>query len=81
MHLKIESEEDLIKEFKELMHISVNMRYWQKQWKEHYGAHNRVAKEKWEERYDNLLEKLNATYQKPSSNGAAQLVKIEFINP
>jgi len=80
MHLKIDSEEELINVFKDLMHVGVNMRYWQKQWKEHYGATNRKAKEKWEERYDKLLEKINATYQNPSSNGAAKLVKIEFKN-
>lgn len=80
MHLKINSEEELVNVFKELMHLGVNMRYWQKQWKEHYGAENRKAKEKWEERYDNLLEKMNATYQDPSRNGSKTLVKIEFKN-
>jgi len=78
MHLKIESEEELVNIFKELMHLSVNMRHWQKEWKEHYGAANRLAKEKWEERMDKFIEKLNVEYQNPGKLRAKRAVSIEF---
>lgn len=80
MHLKIDSEEELVSAFKELMHISVNMRHWQKEWKEHYGAENRNTKEKWEKRMDEFHEKLDAKYSNPGHHGADWAVRINFKN-
>lgn len=55
MHVKLKNEEELLEFAKELLHISMNMRYWQEQWKKHYGHSLLEQKKKWEKRYDDFV--------------------------
>lgn len=55
MKIKIETEEQLVAAFKKLLHISVNMRHWQKEYGMHYGSGLRVKKVLWEERFDEFI--------------------------
>lgn len=66
MRIKIDSEEKLLEVCRKFIHISVNMRYWQSQWKEHYGCVNRKHKEEWEEKMDKFLKELEVNYSKES---------------
>jgi hypothetical protein len=61
MHIKVNSEEELLQIAKELLHFSYNCRFWQKEWQEHHGGRLLEAKRKWEEKLDELHERLGVT--------------------
>lgn len=58
MKIKIETEEELVAAFKKLLHISVNMRHWQKEYGMHFGSALRVKKNDWEWKFDKMMEEL-----------------------
>jgi hypothetical protein len=64
MRIVIHSEEELIELARKLLHISVNMRHWQKEWHQHHGAVLLGKKKDWEGRMDALLEELKAERSK-----------------
>jgi hypothetical protein len=58
IQVKINSEEELVRITTELLFISVNLRKATKDWGEHFGAYYLGQKKRWENRMDNLIEKL-----------------------
>lgn len=56
--IKITSEDQHRELTAELVHIMINLRFWQKYWKENYGFSARREKEKWEVKADELLTRL-----------------------
>lgn len=76
MNIKINSEEELVELFRELLHISVNMRHWQVEWHEKYGVELGRIRKHWEKRMDIYLEQLGARYGTSSNES----IKFEMLN-
>lgn len=68
MRIKIHTEEELVAAFKKLLHISVNMRHWQKEYGMHFGSSLRLKKNEWEERFDDFIEKSGGQYEQHNIN-------------
>lgn len=62
MNVKIVSEEDLIKRFREAIHIMNNMRNIQKLWDENYGVELKVKKKGWEKQADEFLKEIGNSH-------------------
>lgn len=60
MRIRIESEEELLQLAKKLLHCSVNLRFWQKEWNEKHGGNLLEKKKFWEKKMDDLLADLGA---------------------
>lgn len=43
-------------ELEDLLHISHNLRFWQKYWKENYGSHSRDRMNYWQQKMDEKLD-------------------------
>ncbi len=52
---------DLAKINARFIHISINMRYWQNYWQQHYGNRALKQKQRWEKHMDDLLTELGIT--------------------
>lgn len=63
MKVRIESEEELVHEFREALHILVNMRKFQKLWEDNLGVELKNRKKYWEGKADEFLLKLGETLQ------------------
>jgi hypothetical protein len=63
MIVRIESEEELAHKFREVLHILVNMRKFQKLWEEGYGVVLKERKKYWEKEADEFLLKLGTDPQ------------------
>lgn len=61
MQVKLKDEQELFEFAKELLHISVNMRYWQDQWHKNHGSVLLKQKNKWEKRFDDFIVELKTT--------------------
>lgn len=73
MVIKIKSEDELLALCTELLHVTSNMRKFQKLWEHNYGVELRQRKKYYEELADALLEKLNVTEHRE-----AKQIKIEI---
>lgn len=56
--IKIQSKEDLEKEFIELAHEVNRMRVWQRYWHEHFGGAAKARRVEWEKKVDDRLRRL-----------------------
>lgn len=75
MRIIVNSEDDLVTIARNLLHISVNVRYWQKEWNEKHGGVLLERKKFWENKMDEYLKELGAR----KSNLLTE-VKIEINN-
>lgn len=76
VNVNINTEEELIQATKDLLHVLVNLRHKTKIWHDQYGSKNLSEKKKWEQRADDLIEKLQA--QRKHSSGEYHItVKTE----
>jgi hypothetical protein len=53
--IRIRDEKELTTKFSELAHIALNLRFWTRYWKEHYGSDARAKKNLWENKMDSWL--------------------------
>jgi hypothetical protein len=60
MRIVVQSEDELYEISKNLLHISVNLRYWTKEWDKHHGKTLLERKQYWQNRMDEYLEELGA---------------------
>lgn len=80
MNIKINSEEDLVESFRELIRLSVNTRHWQIEWQESYGCELKAAKKRWEERLDKFLSDMGAKYGGAKGNEGKEAINFEIEN-
>lgn len=71
--IKIESEDQHRQLTGELVHILINLRFWQKYWKENHGFNARRHKEKWEKKADDLL--ISLGFDEHTRLKAIQIIK------
>lgn len=60
MRIIVHSEDELYEIARNLLHISVNIRHWQKEWNEKHGGVLLERKKHWENRMDEYLKELGA---------------------
>ena len=76
MNIKIHTEEELVEAFKNLLHISVNLRHSQVKWEREYGVDAKDLKKKWEEKMDTYLQDLGAEYGKEGKRSGKEPIGI-----
>jgi len=80
MNIKINSEEEMVKSFRQLIHLTVNTRHWQIEWQENYGCELKLAKKRWEEKLDAFLLEMGAKYGGAKGNEGKEAINFEIIN-
>lgn len=58
MNIVIHSENDLLEMAQTLLHYSVNLRHWSKEWERDHGVERKQQKKIWEEKMDAYLLKI-----------------------
>lgn len=77
IHIKVESEEELVELAEEMLHIITNLRYWSKEWSSKYGVDAKRRMKYWEARADELLANRNVPKYERQEQLKIQIQKTE----